>query len=142
MKFLKANGKFTQKVHGVSFDDRQLTLYGIAGPRSRDGYDCNIIAALLFENDNKFDKFAIAVFCFCPLSDSYVKIGYISQKRTQKYRERLTLQGLLDGEPVFCHAKIVGGVIYDSVRKEGDIFFGPIGVRLDMKYPLEILLDV
>jgi hypothetical protein len=110
--YLEGDGRFRLPVAGASF--HEAAFVEICGPRSPNGYEKIVDAALIPESDNRHDPKAVRV------DVAGKTVGHLSRSMARRFRMRF---GRRTG---YCRAKIVGG--WD--RGGGDT--GNFGVRLDL----------
>lgn len=110
--YLEGDGRFRMPVVGESFNE--ISFLQICGPRRPEGYEMVVDAALIPENDNRYDTKAVRI------EVKGKKVGYLSRAMARRYRMRYGRR------TVYCRAKIIGG--WD--RGGGDS--GHFGVRLDL----------
>lgn len=118
--FLRGTGNFDLEVTGESF--YQDNLESICGERNERGENKEVIASLILEDDNKFDK-GNAV----RIEIEGKQVGYLSKKVARAYREIMNANGAINAV-VTCNALIKGG----WKRKNGNI--GNYGVWLDIPF--------
>ncbi len=133
----KGNGKFDFDIVGEKQYQDCLDL--IAGPKEPDGVNHEGVAILSYENDNKFDANAVAVFMLSKNNQPY-PVGYLPKAEAAKFRSAFLQTGLGD-DIKLCRALVVGGW---SNREDkewlGSDFVldeGAYGVRLDLVFPLQ-----
>lgn len=97
----------------------QDALERIAGPRTDAGVEFECVALLICENDNPYDKNAVAV----TINDE--KVGYLSRDDAVEWRELLADEWV-EESPVTVDALIVGG--WDRGANDK----GSYGVKLDI----------
>ena len=121
--FLRGTGNFDLEVTGESF--YQDNLEAICGERNERGENKEVVARIVLEDDNKFDK-GNAV----RIDIEGKPIGYLSKKVARVYRETMKAHGAINAI-VTCNALIKGG----WKRKNGNI--GNYGVWLDIPFEEE-----
>ena len=114
---IEGPGEFEFDVVGESA--YQPALSDICGGPCEEGYDLEVSAYLIHEDDNEYDPKAVAVLI------EERTVGYLSRKHARQFRKAVAEMGH-PGVAVTCAAKIVGG--WD--RGGGDV--GHFGVRLDL----------
>jgi hypothetical protein len=124
---LLGNGRFDFEVVGESYC--QPSLRNLAGPQRAEGHDLDCLAALIFDDQNRFDPKAVGV-AIVRRDRSIVPIGYLARAQARKYRTCVADVGKPDPQGMLCRAKIIGG------WRDADGRTGQYGVRLDLKLPL------
>lgn len=114
---LPGPGTYSADIVGES--KHQSTLEAICGGRTDEGHEKVVVATLVHEDDNPYDKKAIRV------DIGGRTVGYLSRENARQYRKRLKEAGH-PGITATCSAMIVGG--WD--RGDGDT--GHFGVKLDL----------
>jgi hypothetical protein len=116
---IKGNGMYQLEVVGESY--YQDALEQICGPRTDEGVEMNVIAEMVWDNNNPMDNLAVRI-------DIEGKtVGHLSKPFARLIRETMAEAGY-EGVKKYCNAIIRGG--WD--RGKGDK--GHYGVRLD--FPL------
>lgn len=113
---INGSGHFDFDVVGEA--SYQGALLSIAGPKSANGAEKYCDANLVPEDNNRYDKNAVAV------KISGKTVGYLSRSDARYWRKRLSIQGR-SGQTATARAVIVGGW-----KRRGDE--GSFGVRLDI----------
>lgn len=98
----------------------QGDLERLAGGRTRDGVDVEVMAALIPEDGNAYDPRAVRV------EVRGLTVGYLDRESARAYRRLAKARGI-EGGAVLCPARIVGG--WDRGKKDR----GHFGVRLEWK---------
>jgi len=111
-------GDFQFEVVGESHYQRELK--SLAGDHGTEFVEIDCEAALVPEDDNKYDPKAVAIFI------EGIKVGYLSRDDARSFRRRLGNKRLT-GQITYCDALIVGGGIARNGRKMS------YGIRLDIK---------
>jgi len=122
--YIEGDGGFDLEVVGES--NYQKHLKKLCGGYSKEGSKTEVIAKLIFENNNPHDNQAIRV-------DIEGKtVGYLSREDARIYRKRIRKAGY-DEITILCNGKIFGGKKLGLLRKTN------FGVWLDL--PIEELFD-
>lgn len=111
-------GEFDFEVVGES--NYQNALKIAAGNHGSDPADVQCIAALVPEDDNEYDKSAVAV------EVGGKTVGYLSRDDARSFRRRLGRKQL-SGQVTYCDALIMGGGTSKAGKKYS------YGIRLDIK---------
>ena len=111
-------GDFEFEVVGES--NYQAAIAAVAGDHGGEQADQECVAALVPEDDNRFDSKAVAVLI------NGRTVGYLSRNDARSFRRRLGQKGL-GGAITTCAACVVGG----GTRRNGEKL--SYGVRLDIK---------
>ena len=116
------NGPKTFGVEAVGESNYQEALERICGGRTEDGHNLEVEAILTFEDDNPYDRMAVAIY----IQDQLV--GYLNRETARSFRKELAsaAPGITLAS---CSAMIVGG----WERDEED--WGYFGVKLDLPAP-------
>jgi hypothetical protein len=121
--FLRGTGTYDLEVTGESFYQDNFEL--LCGERTERGEMKEVIASLVLEDDNKFDRGnAVRV------EIEGKQVGYLNKKVARVYRSTMKEHGKLNSI-VTCNALIKGG----WKRKNGNI--GNYGVWLDIPFEEE-----
>lgn len=116
----KFNGhSFECEVIGESHYQKHLK--SIAGKHGKDSANREVIALLLPEPKNPYDKNAIRVF----IEENLV--GYLAKENAKLFLSRLEAINLQKTAPTTCNAKIMGGFIKENGEKAS------YGVLLDIE---------
>lgn len=139
--WIAGDGGFWWDIVGESH--YQDALHRIAGPKIEGGVDVLTTAVLVKDDNNKFDKNAVAVFIVPEFPGKGIQVGYLDRSSAKKYRGDLSkLTECADGL-LLCRAKIVGGWdnhglksmgLYDP--EEDGPLEGAYGVKLDIQFPI------
>jgi hypothetical protein len=116
---LKGPGTFSVEIVGESH--YQENLKKVAGNYSEDGVEKDVLAKLIYENDNPYDSNAILI------EICGYKIGYLSKSAAIFYRKKVVENGQ-EEQPAICNASIRSGWI------RGKTDFGYYGVVLDLPH--------
>lgn len=122
---LSGDGSYSLAVVGES--NYQDAIGAICGGRQKKGVHHQCLATLSPEPDNVYDPDAVRVLVRGNL------VGYLSRHSAKLFGEEFRRLGVAH-ETLVCEAEIVGG----WERSSGDK--GHFGVRLDVIYPVEIVL--
>jgi hypothetical protein len=119
VNFIRGPGEYKFDIVGESH--YQAALEAICGPRKEDGEQKQVIAFLILEDSNPYDKFAVRI-------DIEGKtVGYMSKQSARSFRRQVEKANIPDnGLDLACYAMIRGG--WD--RGGGDK--GHYGVWLDI----------
>ncbi len=122
----------------------QDALEDLAGPKVEGGVDVRMVAVLVKDDNNQFDKNAVAVFLMPKFPGNGVHVGYLRRSDAKKYRaDLIELPECTDGL-ILCPAQIVGGWDNSDLNKLGlydrehdGPLTGQYGVKLDILVPLQ-----
>ena len=114
---LAGPGKFAIDVVGESHYQEELET--ICGGRTEDGANEVVDAFLFLDDDNPYDRQAVAVVIHGKV------VGYFPRETARSYRKQLQQSGLGLQDAV-CKAKVVGG--WDRGRDDR----GHFGVKVDL----------
>ncbi len=108
--------KFALDIVGESHYQPELNK--LAGGKTEEGHKLEQEALLILEDDNAYDKMAVAV------SIGGDIVGYLDKKTARSYRQQIKTAGFPDAASVVA-SRIVGGWLRDGDE-------GHYGVKLDL----------
>lgn len=116
--FLAGSGRYRIDVVGESFYEDSFAA--LCGERTYDGVKIKVIAHLLLQDDNPYDKHAVGV-----MIQGY-QVGHLSRALARAFRRTVRYGAMSIHERFECAAIICGG--WDR----GDDDVAAYGVRLDL----------
>jgi len=118
-QILSVDGPGDYRMDVVGESHYQKELRAICGPRSEDGENRFLAAALIHDDGNPYDDQAVRI------EIEGRTVGYLPRNQAARYRQNMARQGHA-GETLYCGANIRGG----WRRSDGQT--GHYGVWLDL----------
>lgn len=106
----------------------QSALERVAGPKTPDGHEDDVVAWLVPEPNNLHDRNAVRV------DVKGEKVGYLSRADAELVQEGILALGKHYGRPVACHGTITGGQNRPYKRGKGTVD-RPYEVTVDFAFP-------
>ena len=116
---IKGDGTYSAEVVGESHYQQAFERH--FGPRTEDGVEEEIVATLVFEDNNKHDSNAVAVYV------GGDKVGHLPRQDAAEFRQQVASLNIPKGMPIQCNALVRGGWSRDGGRDKGRF-----GIALDI----------